>query len=151
MNEARRERIRELIRTLESAEEELQALLIDEENTFAGRTAASKETEFGIVSENAVDHLDRAEPRSEAPLKRCNTRSVMSTYQSQLHRLSNVASRMPVRYTELAPDRFKVGVRHLAPGRSTGGGSSVNWFTSPLHYPLQNVSCTGPKEKASVT
>jgi hypothetical protein len=29
--------------------------------------------------------------------------------------------------------------------------SSVNWFTSRLHYPLQNVSWAGRKEKASVT
>jgi hypothetical protein len=60
MNEARRERIRELIRTLESAEEQLQAILIDEENASEGRTAASKETELGTGSEDAMDHLEWA-------------------------------------------------------------------------------------------
>ena len=47
MNEVGRERIRELIRILGSAEKQLHALLIDEENASEGRTAASKETEFG--------------------------------------------------------------------------------------------------------
>ena len=60
MNEARRERIRELIRILESAEKHLQALLVDEENASEGKTAASKETELGTGSENAADHLEWA-------------------------------------------------------------------------------------------
>ena len=60
MNEAGRERIRELIRILESAEKQLQALLIDEENAYEDRTAASKETESGTVSEDAMDHLEWA-------------------------------------------------------------------------------------------
>ncbi|WP_156928018.1 hypothetical protein [Bradyrhizobium sp. Tv2a-2] len=34
MNESRRERIRELIRMLESAQEQVHALLVEEENTF---------------------------------------------------------------------------------------------------------------------
>lgn len=60
MNEARRERTRELIRALESAEEQVQALLIEEENAFEGRSAASRETESGNISEDAVYHLDQA-------------------------------------------------------------------------------------------
>jgi hypothetical protein len=60
MNEARRERIRELIRTLERAGEQVQALLIDEEEAFECRSAASRETELGNFSEDAVRRLDEA-------------------------------------------------------------------------------------------
>jgi|SRR5215813_413030 len=60
MNEARRERVRELIQALEAAQERLQAILIDEEQAFGDRSQSSKETESGGVSQAALDHLDDA-------------------------------------------------------------------------------------------
>jgi hypothetical protein len=60
MDQARRERIRELIRTLESAQRQVHDLWIAEESAFEGRSPPSKETELGQISSNAADDLERA-------------------------------------------------------------------------------------------
>jgi hypothetical protein len=46
MDQARRERIRELMRTLESAQRQVHDLWIAEESAFEGRSPPSKETEL---------------------------------------------------------------------------------------------------------
>ena len=66
MNEARRGRIRELIRTLESAEEQVHALLVEEEGAFEDRKSPSRESEAGKISEEAVRCLREAEEGIEA-------------------------------------------------------------------------------------
>ena len=73
MNEARRERIRELLRMLESAQERVQALWTEEDSAFEGRSRPSKETQAGEISgdaahflceardiQNAIDHMTLA-------------------------------------------------------------------------------------------
>lgn len=61
MNEARRERIRELIRMLETVEEQIHSHLQEEEAAFGGRSQSSKDTDLGRVSEQAVEFLDHAD------------------------------------------------------------------------------------------
>ena len=56
----RSEKIRMLIRLLEPFEEEVRRVLSDEEDNFANRSEASKETEAGQISKEAQDLLDRA-------------------------------------------------------------------------------------------
>jgi hypothetical protein len=60
MNEARRERIRELIRMLESAQEQVQALCREEDSAFDGRSSPSRETGAGKISEDAAHFLCEA-------------------------------------------------------------------------------------------
>lgn len=60
MNDARRERVRELVRTLESVGEQVRTILNEEASAFEGRSAASRETESGNVSEGASFHLGEA-------------------------------------------------------------------------------------------
>ena len=55
MDQARRERIRELIRTLESAQRQVHDLWIAEESAFEGRSPP-----LGQISINAADDLERA-------------------------------------------------------------------------------------------
>ena len=61
MDEPKRERIRELIQALESAQERVRALLIEEEVAFEERSLASKETASGKISEEAARCLSEAE------------------------------------------------------------------------------------------
>jgi hypothetical protein len=61
MNEARRGRIRELIRILESAQEQVHAILVEEESAFEDRKSPSKESGAGKISEEAVRCLCEAE------------------------------------------------------------------------------------------
>ena len=49
-----------LIRFLEPIEEEVRRVLSDEEDNFANRPEASKETETGQISKEAQRNLDRA-------------------------------------------------------------------------------------------
>ena len=60
MDVTRREKLRMLIRFLEPIEEEVRRVLSDEEDNFANRTEASKETEAGQISKEAQHNLDRA-------------------------------------------------------------------------------------------
>ena len=60
MNDARRARIRELVQMLESAGVQVQALLIEEEIAFEGRSGAARETESANISEEAVRCLSEA-------------------------------------------------------------------------------------------
>jgi len=60
MNPARRERIRELVRELEAVQERVQALVIEEDDAFEGRSYASKETESGMGSKDAAYFLNLA-------------------------------------------------------------------------------------------
>ena len=60
MDVNRSEKIRMLIRLLEPFEEEVRRVLSDEEDNFANRSEASKETEAGQISNEAQDLLDRA-------------------------------------------------------------------------------------------
>jgi len=55
MDQARRERIRELIRTLESAQRQVHDLWIKEESAFE-----CKSPTLGQISINAADDLERA-------------------------------------------------------------------------------------------
>ena len=59
MNEARRERIRQLIRTLASAQEKVEEILEEEGGAFEDRSAPSQETESGNVSKEAIRCLAR--------------------------------------------------------------------------------------------
>jgi hypothetical protein len=61
LNEARRERIRELVRMLESAQEQVHAIWIEEDKAFEDRSPPSKETESGNISETAAHFLSEAE------------------------------------------------------------------------------------------
>ncbi len=60
MNEARRERTRELIRMLESVQEQVQALLTEEDSAFEDRSSPSRETVAGKISEDAAYFLCEA-------------------------------------------------------------------------------------------
>jgi hypothetical protein len=60
MNEARRERIRELIGMPEGIQEQVEMYFQEEEAAFDDRSPPSKETELGIISKEAVQSLDRA-------------------------------------------------------------------------------------------
>jgi hypothetical protein len=68
MNEARTGRIRELIRTLESAQEQVHALLVEEENAFEDRKSPSRQSEAGKISEEAVRCLGEAEDGIETAI-----------------------------------------------------------------------------------
>jgi hypothetical protein len=68
MNEARRGRIRELIRTLESAQEQVHALLVEEESAFEDRKRPSRESEAGKISEEAVRCLCESEDGIETAI-----------------------------------------------------------------------------------
>ena len=57
LNDARRERIRELIRTLEAANDRVRVLWEEEDTVFERRSLSSKETEAGQDSKDAADHL----------------------------------------------------------------------------------------------
>ena len=60
MDQTRRERLRELIRGLKSAQEQVHALWIEEERAFEDRSPPSKETALGQISSDAVFHLEEA-------------------------------------------------------------------------------------------
>ena len=60
MDKARRERLGELIRMLQSAQERVHHLWIEEQGAFENRSSASKETELGQISSDAVHHLEEA-------------------------------------------------------------------------------------------
>ena len=60
MDQARRERIREIIRFLGSAQSEVHEIWLDEEAAFDGRYAPSKETQSGQISSEAIDSLSEA-------------------------------------------------------------------------------------------
>ena len=60
MDVNRSEKMRMLVRLLEPFEEEVRRVLSDEEDNFANRSDASKETEAGQISKEAQDLLDRA-------------------------------------------------------------------------------------------
>ena len=68
MKEDRRGRIRELIRTLESAQEQVLALLVEEENAFEDRKSPSRKSEAGKISEEAVRCLSEAEDGIETAI-----------------------------------------------------------------------------------
>ena len=60
MDQARRERLRELIRMLQSAQQQVHGLWIEEQRAFEDRSPPSKETELGQISSEAVHHLEEA-------------------------------------------------------------------------------------------
>jgi hypothetical protein len=60
MDQARRERLRELVRILEPVQEEIHDIWLDEEGAFDRRSAPSKETESGQISIEAIDCLEGA-------------------------------------------------------------------------------------------
>jgi hypothetical protein len=60
MDQARRERIRELIRVLESTQGQIHDLWVEEEIEFDSRSAPSKETRSGQDSKGAVEDLEQA-------------------------------------------------------------------------------------------
>jgi hypothetical protein len=60
MDNARRERIRELIGMLDYIQGQVEAYQQGEQRDFDTRSPSSKETEKGIVSKEAADSLDRA-------------------------------------------------------------------------------------------
>jgi len=68
MKEDRRGRIRELIPTLESAQEQVHALLVEEENAFEDRKSPSRKSEAGKISEEAVRCLSEAEDGIETAI-----------------------------------------------------------------------------------
>jgi hypothetical protein len=61
MNEARRERLRGLIRMLESAQEQIEDVCLDEERA----------AEAGNMSTDAVDYLDGAAMDIESAIEKC--------------------------------------------------------------------------------
>ena len=56
MDQGRRERLREIIRFLESAQSEVHEIWLDEEAAFA----PSKESQSGQISSEAIDSLSEA-------------------------------------------------------------------------------------------
>lgn len=70
MDQARRERLRELIQALKSAQEQVHNLWIEEESAFEGRKPPSKETELGQFSSDAVHHLEAATHHIEDAIDR---------------------------------------------------------------------------------
>jgi hypothetical protein len=60
MNEARRDRVRELIQMLESLQGRVQVLWEEEDKAFEGRPLSSKETGSGKISEDAAHFLSEA-------------------------------------------------------------------------------------------
>ena len=60
MNEARRDRVRELIQMLESLQGRVQALWEEEDKAFEGRPLSSMETGAGKISEDAAHFLCEA-------------------------------------------------------------------------------------------
>jgi hypothetical protein len=60
MDQVRRERIREIIRFLESTQNEVDDIWLDEEGAFENRSAPSKETQLGQLSSAAIDSLENA-------------------------------------------------------------------------------------------
>jgi ribosome recycling factor len=60
MDDGRRKRIRELIQTLEAANEQVRAILKEEEDAFDDRSPPSKETRSGYISEDAMRNLEEA-------------------------------------------------------------------------------------------
>ena len=60
MDQVRRERIREIIRFLESAQSDVGDILLGEEAAFESRHAPSRETQLGQISKDAIDSLSNA-------------------------------------------------------------------------------------------
>jgi hypothetical protein len=60
MDQARRERIRELMRILEPIQNEIHDIWLDEEGAFDRRSTPSRETQSGQTSSEAIDSLSEA-------------------------------------------------------------------------------------------
>lgn len=72
MNEARRDRVRELIQALESLNQRVQVLWEEEDKAFEGRPLSSKETSAGKISEDAAHFLGEARDDIENAIHQMN-------------------------------------------------------------------------------